>query len=298
MNQAETLKFTRPRIPGPFSPERSPRPTSRAHTPRVLTISSGKGGVGKTSIVTNVAVALASMGKKVMIIDADLGLANVDVMLGLIPRFTIQDVFSGGKSLKDIVLAGPRGVAVLPAASGITELSHLNESEKLFLLSEIEEFGDAFDILLIDNAAGISENVLYFALASQGRIVVVTPEPTSITNAYALMKVLTGRHRVRSYSIIINQAKGPQEAIRVFRQLYTATDRFLHGVSLDYLGHVTRDDAVSRSIRRQTAVLDAYPGSQASRDYSTITENILAKEGEDDADGNIKFFWRHLVRGA
>ncbi|MEF3168268.1 MAG: MinD/ParA family protein [Deltaproteobacteria bacterium] len=298
MNQAETLKFTKSRMPGPFSPGHSPQPASQAHTPRVLTISSGKGGVGKTSIVTNVAVALASMGKRVMIIDADLGLANVDVMLGLIPRYTIHDVFSGEKSLKDIVLAGPRGVAVLPAASGITELSHLNESEKLFLLSEIEEFGDAFDILLIDNAAGISENVIYFALASQRRIIVVTPEPTSITDAYALMKVLTGRHRVRSYSIIINQAKGPQEAMRVFQQLSTATDRFLHGVSLDYLGHVTQDDAVSRSIRRQTAVLDAYPNSQASRDYSTITENILAKEGEDDADGNIKFFWRHLVRGA
>lgn len=152
-------------------------------------------------------------------------------------------------------------------------------------------------ILLIDNAAGISENVLYFAMASQIRIVVVTPEPTSITDAYALMKVLAGRHRVRSYSIIINQAKGLQEAIGIFRQLSTATDRFLGGVSLDYLGHITRDDAVSRSIRRQTPVLDAYPNSQASRDYTTITQNILAKEGEDDADGNIKFFWRHLIRG-
>jgi flagellar biosynthesis protein FlhG len=182
MNQAATLKEW-----GPEGQERRKAhadPIARLRgkaplCPRVVSFSSGKGGVGKTNMVTNIALAIARLGKRVLILDADLGLANVDIMLGLVPKYTIRHVFSGEKRLEEILMQGPGGMLILPAGSGIPELVHLDESEKLFLLNEMEGLGDSIDLMLIDNAAGISENVLYFNLAAQQRVIVVTPEPTS-----------------------------------------------------------------------------------------------------------------------
>ena len=177
----------------------SPDPTSVANAKnrqhmnpiRVISVTSGKGGVGKTNVVTNLAMALASAGQKVLVWDADLGLANIDVLLGLKPEFNIQHLLNGEKSLREILVEGPGGFKIMPASSGIQELSHLGEGQKVRLLSELDEYDDDLDYLLIDTGAGISSNVMYFNMAAQERIVVVTPEPTSITDAYALIKVMS-----------------------------------------------------------------------------------------------------------
>ncbi|MGQ9499944.1 MAG: MinD/ParA family protein [Dissulfurimicrobium sp.] len=267
-----------------------------AASPRVLSFSSGKGGVGKTSIVVNLAIALAKLGQKVMVLDADLGLANIDVILGLTPEYTIDQVFSGRIGLKDVLIEGPSGILILPAGSGTTELINLGESEKLFLLNEIEELGNDIDLMLIDNAAGISENVMYFNLAAQQRVVVVTPEPTSITDAYALIKVMVNKYRANSFSILINMAKDNANALKVFRQLTSVTDRFLGTLAIDYLGFIPKDDTISMAVCRQKAVLEAYPDSSASKCIRYLAKHLLISKWERPADGNIKFFWRHLLR--
>ncbi|MGC8736949.1 MAG: MinD/ParA family protein [Dissulfurimicrobium sp.] len=201
--------------------------TTAKHPPRVISFSSGKGGVGKTNIVVNLAIAMADLGQRVMVLDADLGLANIDVILGLTPKYTIDNVFSGYVTLKDVLIEGPSGILILPAGSGVTELLNLGEGEKLFLLDEIEGLGNDIDIMLIDNAAGISENVMYFNLAAQQRVVVATPEPTSITDAYALIKVMVNKYKVNTFSLLINMARDESDALKVFRQLTLVTDRFL-----------------------------------------------------------------------
>jgi len=299
MNQAATLKEWRMGGGGHPGKQHDLLQDSAGETPfgpRVLSFSSGKGGVGKTNVVTNMAVALARLGKRVMILDADLGLANVDVMLGLCPKYTIRHVFSGERSLADVLIAGPGGIRIIPAGSGIPELVHLNESEKLFLLSEMEEIGGSIDIMLIDNSAGISDNVLYFSIASQQRIIIVTPEPTSITDGYALIKVLHSRHQIKSFSILVNWTRNGSEAQKVFRQLALVTDRFLGHLSMDYLGFIPRDDAIPKAVCRQKTVLELFPDSQASRGFMDLAQHLLEHGGENHVDGNIKFFWRHLLK--
>lgn len=270
-------------------------PAGEAVNPRVMCFSSGKGGVGKTSMVTNIAIAMAGMGNRVMILDADLGLANVDVILGLTPRHTIKDLFSGEKTLEEVMVQGPRGIQVLPSGSGVPELAHLNEGEKLMLLNEMEGMQSPPDVMLIDTAAGIADNVLYFNIAARQRVVVVTPEPTSITDAYALIKVLSGRHQIRDFMILINWVKNEQEARKVFKQLSAVADRFLGMLRLLYIGFIPRDAAISKAVRQQKPALELYPDSKACREFVNVAKNILHTENKNHDDGNIKFFWKQLL---
>ncbi len=265
-------------------------------SPRVISFTSGKGGVGKTNIVANLALSLAKLGKKVLIFDADLGLANIDVLLGLSPKFNINHVFSGQKSLLDILVDGPGGVKILPASSGVEQLCRLSESQKLFLLGEFDHLGRFFDLLLIDTSAGISENVVYFNLAAQHRVVVVTPEPTSITDAYALVKVMTTRYGTKDFFILVNQVRSAREAARVYEQILRVTDRFLGpSVSLRYLGALPKDNKLCRAVRNQKAVVDVYPDSAISRTFSDLARKLLEEEMGDYVDGSIKFFGRSLL---
>ncbi len=297
MNQAETLKQWKmqkaPEKPAAVMKQITRRKMMH-HAPAVLSIGSGKGGVGKTNVVANLAVAFSRLGKRVMVLDADLGLANVDVLFGLAPKFTIQHVFNGEKELSDVVLTGPEGIQVLPASSGIPELTSLHPSEKLFLLGEMEQLNNSIDYLLIDTAAGISDNVLYFNMVAQQRIIVVTPEPTSITDAYALIKVLANRHDIKYFSILVNWAADEKEARKVYHQLTFVSDKFLGGLSLDFLGHIPRDEAVPRAVNKQKTVLQLFPGSEASKSLMNIAQNILDGGSNAYVDGNIKFFWRNL----
>jgi flagellar biosynthesis protein FlhG len=264
--------------------------------PRVLSFSSGKGGVGKTSVVTNTALAISRLGQRVMIVDADLGLANIDIMLGLAAKHTIKHVFSGEKSISEVLIEGPEGVIILPAASGVPELINLSNSEKLFLLNEIKELSAAFDILLIDTSAGISDNVIYFNMVAQQRIIIVTPEPTSITDAYALIKVLANRHLVRNFSILVNQTKDGQEAQNVYRQLSAITGRFLGLMSMDYLGFIPKDDAIPKAVANQQTVLEIFPGCEASKGFMDLAQYILDDRSKNHVDGNVKYLRGHLLR--
>jgi flagellar biosynthesis protein FlhG len=201
---------------------------------QVIAVSSGKGGVGKTNIVANLAIAGAKQGSHVMIMDADLALGNLDVLLGLTPKYSLEDVISGQQTLEGIVVEGPAGVRILPATSGGQDLTTLREDQQLQLQTQFLNLATPPELLLIDCAAGISENVLYFSLVAHEVLVVVTPEPTSLTDAYALIKVLSTRYRQKRFRILINMAKQVREAKDVFRKLSKVSDRFL-SVSLDFL---------------------------------------------------------------
>jgi flagellar biosynthesis protein FlhG len=280
----------------PLIPNRDTKaPAEGNERVRVISVTSGKGGVGKTNVVANLAVAMGKMGKRVLILDADLGLANMDILLGLNPKFTIQHVISGERRLHEVILSTPGGCHLLPAASGIQELTDLDYSQRLFLLNELDVLQDQFDIMLIDTGAGISANVMYFNFAAMERVVVVTNEPTSLTDAYALIKVLTKKYRQRKFKILVNVARNPEEGLRIFKQLSVVVDRFLGSPAMDYLGCVQHDENVPRAVRQQQAVVQRYPNTRASKDFVVLAERILSEDGSTDFEGDIKFFWQRLL---
>ncbi|ADH86416.1 MinD/ParA family protein [Desulfurivibrio alkaliphilus] len=294
MTQAQTLEkmMDKKSAAGP-APGRQPgkRP------PRVISITSGKGGVGKSNIATNLAYALRRQGLKTLVLDADLNLANVDILLGLTPKYNLQHVFSGEKGLRDILIEGPGNIKILPASSGIMELADLNENQRLYFLAEMEALESETDVLIIDTAAGINNNVIYFNLAAQERLVVLTPEPTSLTDAYALIKVLSTRHDIKRYRFLINQARSEKEALAVYRKLCLVTDRFLGSLSLDFLGYIPYDTKLPQAVRSQRLVCDLYPDSPAGRTFTRLAEAMAAEKPHRDQDGNIKFFWQGLFGG-
>lgn len=263
---------------------------------RVISVTSGKGGVGKTNIVSNLALALAQLGRKVLIWDADLGLANIDVLLGLKPEYNIHHLLNGEKTLREILVTGPGGVQIMPASSGIQELSNLGEGQKVRLLAELDEFDDDLDFLLIDTGAGISSNVMYFNMAAQERIVVVTPEPTSITDAYALIKVMATRYKQKRFNILPNQVVGDKEAKNVFKLLAGVADKHLDSISLDYLGHIPRDEFITKAVRRQKALMEIFPSSEASLSIKELAKNLIRNQPEIRIQGNINFFWKRMLR--
>jgi flagellar biosynthesis protein FlhG len=273
------------------------RPAAEGPDLRTIAVTSGKGGVGKTSVVVNLALELAKRGRKVLLIDADLGLANVDVMLGLAPQHSINDVIHGAKTLDEVIVEGPRGIKILPAASGVSELSHLSHDEKLMILQELDAYQTDADTVLIDTAAGISDMVLYFNTAAQERVVVATSEPTSLTDAYALIKVMHTQHQERRFHILVNHVAGAKEAKEVYRKLAMAADHFLGGLSLSYLGFIPTDPAVNRAVMHQKALVEHQPGSPAAKALAELAQRMLNLPAEQTS-GNIKFFWRRLVNMA
>ncbi len=262
---------------------------------RVITVTSGKGGVGKSNLTLGLALALTNLRKKVLIWDADLGLANIDVLLGLKTTSTIHDLLSGSKSLNEVIVEGPGGLKIMPAASGILELGELSEGQKQRLLSEFDDYDGDLDYLLIDTAAGIGSNVLYFNLAAQERIVVLTNEPTSITDAYALIKVLHTRYQQKSFHILPNQVSGPKEAKSVFSLLSAVADKHLNEVSLHLIGHVPRDEAVTRAVRAQKPFLLTDPGAEASKQVAEIAKRVVGNPPDEFASGGLVFFLNSLA---
>ncbi len=264
---------------------------------QVIAVTSGKGGVGKTNVVANLAVALSQAGKRVLVLDADLGLGNLDVLLGLMPQYTLEHVFAGEKRLSEIILPGPGGITVLPASSGVHELTALSDRERLILQNELDQLGRAIDLLLIDTGAGISSNVLFFAVAAQEIVVVVAPEPTSIADAYALMKVLSQRHRETRFRLLVNLARNPQEGIEVYRKIGRVADRFLN-VSIDYAGVILSDDYVPLAVRQQRPVVELFPHAPSSRGFQQLAKTVAAWELARFPKGGVQFFWQRLVEQA
>jgi flagellar biosynthesis protein FlhG len=261
---------------------------------RVLSVTSGKGGVGKTSIVANLAVTFAKMGRRVLIIDADLGLANVDILLGLTPRANIHSLLRGELGIEDILVEGPAGVRVLPAASGIYELTHLSSEQRIALLSQLDALEDRFDTVLIDTGAGIASNVMYFNAAAQEIVVVVTPENTSIADAYALIKILCRNFGEKHFHVLLNMAQNEFEAMNTFRKIERAAARFLD-LSLNYTGFIPRDDFFRKSANAQAALVEEYPAAPASRSLKFIAEELLAADRRPWPKGTPQFFWKRLL---
>lgn len=261
---------------------------------RVVTVTSGKGGVGKTNLTTNLALALAELGQKVLVWDADLGLANIDVLLGLKTEASIHHLLAGEKTLEEIIVPGPNGILIMPAASGILELSEISEGQKARLLSEFDDFSGDLDFLLIDTAAGIGSNVIYFNLASQERLVVVTNEPTSITDAYALMKVLYTRYQQKNFHLVPNQVSGAREARKVFELLARVADQHLPQISLNLLGWVPKDEAVLKAVRRQEPFILSAPDSPAARQVVSLARNLSSSRPKTD-HGGLVFFLNRLA---
>ena len=264
----------------------------------VVSVTSGKGGVGKTNIVGNLAITYQRMKKKVLIFDADLGLANIDIIFGLNPKYTIDEVIKGEKELSKIIVKGPEGVAVIPASSGVQELSHLSEGHKINLLNEFDILNNMFDVLLIDTGAGISSNVTYFNLAAQERIVVVTPEPTSITDAYALMKVMFNQHGIKNFILLMNMVKNETEAKTVYKHLSRVVSKFMGSISIDYAGYIPYDSHIHKAVSRRKPVACCYPEAPSSHKFKELAEYLLKQTDGKSNDGSIKFFWKRLMIGA
>lgn len=262
---------------------------------RVISVTSGKGGVGKTNIVANLAEAIQHLKKRVLILDADLGLANMDILLGLNPRYTIDHVLSGEKRLEDVIITAPGGFKLLPAASGIQELTELDKTQRLFLLSELDALQEQFDVILIDTGAGISANVMYFNFAAMERVVIVTNEPTSLTDAYALIKVLTNKYHQKRFKVLVNSARSDVEANRIFKSLSIVADKYLGSLSLDYLGWIPYDKLIPKAVRKQKTVLNMNPDTPASKSFIALAKRLLAKDDESYFEGDIKFFWHQLL---
>jgi flagellar biosynthesis protein FlhG len=263
--------------------------------PRVVAVTSGKGGVGKTNIVGNLAIAFRRLGLRVLVLDGDLGLANIDIIFGLNPVYNITHVINGEKDLADVIVEGPEGVLIIPASSGVQELAHLTNGQKLNLLSEFDTLNEDFDVFLIDTGAGISSNIIYFNIAAQERIVVATCDPSSIRAASALMEVILTQHGTRRFKLLVNMVDDEEEAISVFERLSDKVEPFGKDISLQYLGFIPKDDNFQRAAKEQCAVLQRYPESKSSRGFCDLAERLLARPGNGPSDGNIKFFWRKLM---
>jgi len=260
---------------------------------RVITVTGGKGGVGKTNITANMAVAMANKGKKVMILDADLGLANMDIVLGLEAKYNISHVIKGEKTLEEIIVEGPSGVKIIPSSSGIQEMVRMGYREHAGIIREFNSLKTLPDVLIIDTAAGITNDVVAFSKASHEVIVVVCDEPASITDAYALIKMFERDHGVRKFRVISNMVKTHADGRVLFNKLLKVSDKFLD-VTLDYVGAVPYDDYMKKSIQKQKAVVNAYPRSPSSIAIGKHIDKIDRWPVPKAPSGHIEFFFERL----
>ncbi len=259
---------------------------------RTIAVTGGKGGVGKTNVAVNLAVAFKNIGKNVMLLDADLGLSNIDSLLNLAPGHSIQDLLNGSMSLADILIKGPHGIHILPAGSGFQDLTALNELQRLKLLDAFDTYDSELDVLLIDTAAGISENVSFFCSAAQEIVIVTSPEPTAINDASALIKILYRRYQEKDFLLLVNSVKRADEGLEVFRRLSREAEEFLD-ISLDYIGYLPLDDAVAAAVRAQKSFLDLYPDRDISKKITEIARKFLDRP--DKIKGTLQFFIGNLL---
>ena len=274
------------------SPNGPPEGPPAAPT-RVIAVTSGKGGVGKTNVAVNLAVALARDGQRVMLFDADLGLANVDVALGIKPRYDIQHVLSGERRLEDILVEGPAGIQVVPASSGVARMAALTPTEQAGLVHAFSCLPVPVDTLIVDTGAGIDNAVLTFTAACQEVIVVLCDEPTSLTDAYALVKVLNQQCGVKRFQLLANMVESDIEGRQLYEKLCRVADRFLD-VHLGYLGAIPRDDYLRRAVRAQRAVLLEFPRAEASRALAAVAQRVARLPQAENA-GGLGFFVERLI---
>jgi flagellar biosynthesis protein FlhG len=266
------------------------------HRPvRVICVTSGKGGVGKTNITVNLALALSLQNQSVMLLDADLGLANVDVILGLHPLYNLSHVISQERTLEEIIIAGPNGVRIIPASSGIKRMAELGAEENAGLVNAFSELNDSLDIMLVDSAAGISDSVVTFCRAAHEVVVVVCDEPASITDAYAMIKLLSQDYDVDRFHILANRVVTAQEGRELFTKLVKVSDRFLD-VTLNFFGSIPEDPQLRKAVQAQRAVVEAFPGSRSAEAFHRLATQVISRwPMPRTASGYLQFFIERLI---
>lgn len=261
---------------------------------KVIAVTGGKGGVGKTNVTLNMAVAMAAQGKRVMVLDADLGLANVDVMLGLRVTRNLSHVLRGECQLEDILVEGPNGILIAPATSGTQSMVELSQTEHAGLIRAFSELRTPIDVLLVDTAAGISDMVLSFSRAAQDILVVVCDEPTSITDAYALIKILSNDHGCYKFKIVANMVHNLREGQELYTKLTRVTDRFLDA-TLELVACIPYDNNVRQAVRKQKVIVDGFPKSPASLAFRSLASKAASWPIPDQARGHLEFFIESLL---
>lgn len=267
---------------------------------RVITVTSGKGGVGKTSISINLAIQLTRLGKRVVVFDADFGLANIEVMLGVRPQYNLADMMFRGKDLADIITQGEEGISFISGGSGIQELASMNREQVMFLTSRLIALDKYADVIIVDTGAGISDSVLEFVLASTEVLLVATPEPTSITDAYALLKALNRKAEFvkehTSIKMISNRVKNEAEGQNVYEKMSVVSEKFLN-IPITYLGPVPMDEQISKAVMRQKPVSVINPDAPSAKAIKQIAEKLLELETEEIADKRGMFqLFSNLIR--
>jgi flagellar biosynthesis protein FlhG len=261
---------------------------------QVIAVTGGKGGVGKSVVAVNIAAELAAGGARTLLFDGDLGLANIDVLLGLTPRWSLAHVLAGQRTLQEILVEAPQGFRVVPGASGVARLADLGPAEHAGLVAAFSEIAPGLEALIVDTAAGLAPSVLTLAQASQTVLVVVCDEPTSLTDAYALIKVLSRQHEVRRFRILANMVRDAVAGRRLFDTLDRVTARFLD-VTLEYAGDIPEDPWLRRSVREQRPVVEAYPSSPAARALKELARRIPSWPVARAPAGHIEFFAERLA---
>jgi flagellar biosynthesis protein FlhG len=260
---------------------------------RVITITSGKGGVGKTNVTINLALALSKMGLKVVILDVDFGLANIDVLFGIVPQYTLLDLIHDEKTIFEVLTDGPDNIKFLSGGSGVEELVHLDRKQLRKFVGNINILDKLFDVILIDTGAGLSKNVMSFIMAADEVILVTTPEPTSITDAYALVKMVSRRDRKKKINIVVNKAESTAEAEEIAEKLSVVSEKFL-SLKLLKLGYILYDDAVPKSVKIQKPFSLHNPRCTASKNINEIAGRLFARPNTENNSGAKGFISKLL----
>ncbi|MEZ5588121.1 MAG: MinD/ParA family protein [Sedimenticolaceae bacterium] len=267
----------------------NPRPV------RAVAVTGGKGGVGKTNVSVNLGVAAAEMGQKVMLLDADLGLANIDVVLGLHPKYDLSHVMHGECTLEEALVEGPSGLKVIPGASGVQALAELSPAEHAGLIRAFSEVAADTELLIVDTAAGISDTVLSFSRASHEIVVVVCDEPASITDAYAIIKLLNRDYGHQRFRVLANMVRSAQEGRDLYNKMCRVTDRYLD-VTLSFMGAIPYDESLRKAVRAQRPVVQAFPRSRVAQVFRSLAKKIETWPQPSGANGQVQFFVERLIK--
>ncbi len=267
----------------------SPKPV------RVIAVTGGKGGVGKTSVSVNLSIALANINRRVMLLDADFGLANIDVVLGLHPEYDLSNVMSGERTLEEIILNGPGGIQVVPGASGLPCMAEMSPAEHIGLINAFSEVAHDVDVLIIDTAAGISDQVISFSRAAQEVVVVVCDEPASITDSYAIIKLLNRDHGVQRFHVLANMIRSVQEGRDLYNKMCRVTDQYLD-VMLTYMGGIPYDDNLRKAVKAQKPVVESFPRSRSAQAFKNLAKKTDGWPISSGVNGQLQFFVERLIQ--